>query len=134
MPLLEAARKSAPAVLVAVAAPVQVSQTQAAPRTPQRTMSVRQTRPITPIKPSASLQNLNEEAAAKNPMEEFPLLTADMSGKLARAEKDKGSARWSFDAPRKDIVDFLREQMLEMSHMPLLVNYFQMILGIILRP
>lgn len=109
MPLLEAARKSVPSIPVTVATPVQGPQ--AAPRTPQRTMSVRQYRPITPIKPSASLQNLSEEAN-KNPMEEFPLLSAEMSGKLARAEKDKGSARWSFDAPRKDIVDFLREQML----------------------
>lgn len=108
-PLLEAARKAAPSVPVAAAAPVQVPQ--AAPRTPQRAMSVRQSRPITPIKSSASLQNLSEEAV-KNPMEEFPLLSSEMAGKLSRAEKDKGSARWSFDAPRKDIVDFLREQML----------------------
>ena len=111
MPLLEAARKSATSipVTVSVSVPVQVPQT--APRTPQRAMSTRQPRPVTPIKPSASLQNLSEEAI-KSPMDEFPLLTADISGKLARAEKDKGSARWSFDAPRKDIIDFLREQMI----------------------
>ena len=114
MPLLEAVRK----VVLTPTAPVSTtimanssSVQPSAPRTPQRTMSVRQNRPITPIKASASLQNLNEEAA-KNPMDEFPLLTSDISGKATRAEKDKGSARWSFDAPRKDIVDFLREQML----------------------
>lgn len=114
IPLLEAARKSSTSVPVAASVniPVNVNAApQTAPKTPQRTMSMRQTRPITPIKPSASLQNLNEENL-KNTKEEFPLLSADMSGKSARAEKDKGSARWSFDAPRKDIVDFLREQML----------------------
>lgn len=113
MPLLEAARKTnssaAPASMTVASNTNSVPQT--APKTPQRAMSVRQNRPITPIKPSASLQNLNEEIS-KNPMEEFPLLTSDISSKAMRAEKDKGSARWSFDAPRKDIIDFLREQML----------------------
>ena len=114
VPLLEAARKNTNTTLVAASVPVNLNLNlapQSAPRSPQRTMSVRQTRPITPIKPSASLQNFNEESV-KNPMDEFPLLSSDISGKSARAEKDKGSARWSFDSPRKDIVDFLREQML----------------------
>lgn len=112
MPLLEAARKNASVASVPVIPAANVnSAPQAAPRTPQRTMSVRQARPTTPIRPSASLQNLNEEAP-KAQNDEFPLLTSDISVKTVRAEKDKGSARWSFDAPRKDIVDFLREQML----------------------
>jgi cytoskeleton-associated protein 5 len=114
LPLLEAARKtinssSAPVPAIVTSHPNFVPQS--APRTPQRAMSVRHNRPITPINPSASLQNLNDEVS-KNPMDEFPLLTSDISGKSMRAEKDKGSARWSFDTPRKDIIDFLREQML----------------------
>lgn len=128
-PILEAARSrgrstAAAAAATAVAATVfasapapatvsvPASSSHAAPKTPQRTMSVRMSgppRPTTPLKSSASLHNLTEEP---RPLDEFPLLTADLTAKQARADKDKGAARWSFDAPRKDIVDFLREQML----------------------
>lgn len=115
MPLLEAVRKNAPvnnSVNSQISsASVQTSQTsQANPRTPQRASSVRQPRPSTPIKFSASLHDVSEDQT--RPLEEFPILSSDVSLKSARAEKDKGSARWAFDSPRKDIVDFLREQMI----------------------
>jgi cytoskeleton-associated protein 5 len=84
-----------------------------APKTPQRTMSVRApgNKPMTPIKPSASLHSLSEESRGSG-NDECPLLSTDISLKQARSEKDKGTQKWSFEAPRKDIIDFLREQML----------------------
>ena len=103
-PLLEAAKKNS-------GSSITNSIPQAAPKTPQRALSMRQTRPVTPIKLSASMHSFTDEIS-KNHLDEFPLLSADPSGKYLRAEKDKGSARWTFDTPRKDIVDFLREQMI----------------------
>ena len=39
-----------------------------------------------------------------------PLLSSDPSAKKDRADKDKGSMRWQFEAPRKDLTDLLEEQ------------------------
>ena len=51
-------------------------------------------------------------AASKEEIVEasFPLLTGDMNLKSKRADADRGPNKWTFDAPRKELIDFLREQ------------------------
>ncbi|KAJ3290966.1 Cytoskeleton associated protein 5 [Rhizoclosmatium sp. JEL0117] len=39
-----------------------------------------------------------------------PVLTSDPRGKETRASQDRGMTKWTFEAPRKDLVDFLNDQ------------------------
>lgn len=39
-----------------------------------------------------------------------PLLLSDLKLKEKRADQDKGLHKWTFDVPRKDLTDFLRDQ------------------------
>jgi cytoskeleton-associated protein 5 len=124
-PVLEAARskksseKASGFVSAAATAPLP-----AAPRTPQRSASMRPTastsaagaRPTTPLRPSHSLHALlDEPSSSSQPSQssqqqqpECPIITTDPAAKIARAEK----GRWQLDAPRREVVDGLREQML----------------------
>ncbi|KAJ3398578.1 Microtubule-associated protein, microtubule dynamics during spindle orientation [Chytriomyces hyalinus] len=64
-------------------------------------------RPTTMPPPSKS-------AAAASPTptssESIPVLTSDLRMKEQRAGQDRGMTKWTFEAPRKDLVDFLSEQ------------------------
>ncbi|KAI8616669.1 armadillo-type protein [Chytriomyces sp. MP71] len=40
----------------------------------------------------------------------IPVLTADLRAKEVRAGQDRGMTKWTFETPRKDLVDFLADQ------------------------
>ncbi|KAI9333804.1 armadillo-type protein [Obelidium mucronatum] len=40
----------------------------------------------------------------------LPVLTSDMRAKEVRAGQDRGMTKWTFEAPRKDLVEFLNDQ------------------------
>ncbi|KAI8812683.1 armadillo-type protein [Cladochytrium replicatum] len=44
------------------------------------------------------------------PDSSFPILTSDRRLKDQRAERDRGMTKWTFEVPRKDLLDFLQEQ------------------------
>ena len=83
-------------------------------------------RPVTPTKKRASAMPVieKEEEKVKRPVsvksveskpvisssKDAPLLTDDLKAKELRAEKDRGMTKWVFEAPRKDLIDFLQEQ------------------------
>ncbi|KAI9015620.1 armadillo-type protein, partial [Hyaloraphidium curvatum] len=60
-------------------------------------------RKIAPATPAAPEPSQTADAVP-------PLLTSDPHAKKDRADKDRGVMKWQFDAPRKDLVDFLEEQ------------------------
>ncbi len=124
-PILEAARgKKASISNIAPAPILSSSPAPAAPRTPQRSASMRPSigggsavsatsaRPTTPLRPSHSLQNLEEAPSQiQQQQQECPITTTDPAAKIIRAEREK-LHRWSLDAPKREIVDTLREQMI----------------------
>ena len=56
--------------------------------------------------PAASQPTVAEPAAP-----EFPILTNVVKAKEKRADQDRGMYKWTFDSPRKDLIDFLQTQM-----------------------
>lgn len=62
-----------------------------------------------PLSAGGSKRDISESSPALS--KEVPLLTSDPRAKEIRADKNKGPFKWSFDTPRKELVDFLGEQM-----------------------
>ncbi|KAJ3202313.1 Microtubule-associated protein, microtubule dynamics during spindle orientation, partial [Dinochytrium kinnereticum] len=56
-----------------------------------------------------SLKREAPAAAASAEMSD-PVMTSDFSAKEARANQDRGLTKWTFDAPRRELIDFLQEQ------------------------
>lgn len=130
-PILEAARakKAQAAPVVTAATASSQSSLPPAPRTPQRSASMRpgtsaaaaaSARPTTPLRPSFSLQSLDESSSAaagassqlsQPQQQDCPITTSDPAAKIARAERERVH-RWSLDAPKREVVDGLRELML----------------------
>ncbi|TPX69294.1 hypothetical protein SpCBS45565_g02541 [Spizellomyces sp. 'palustris'] len=54
---------------------------------------------------------LSRKEAAESPKEHVaPLLTSDARAKEQRAAADRGMTKWTFDSPRRELIDFLAEQ------------------------
>ncbi|TPX36658.1 hypothetical protein SmJEL517_g01345 [Synchytrium microbalum] len=72
-------------------------------------------RPITaPTAPSATTNLPTRPGTAASTslasVAEPPILTSDMRAKDQRAQADRGLTKWTFDQPRKDLIEFLAEQ------------------------
>ncbi|KAJ3300457.1 Microtubule-associated protein, microtubule dynamics during spindle orientation [Borealophlyctis nickersoniae] len=64
-------------------------------------------------RPSGSSLTLKKEPAedfAANGAREPPVLPSDLKAKEQRANADRGMQKWTFDQPRRDLVDFLSDQ------------------------
>jgi cytoskeleton-associated protein 5 len=70
-------------------------------------------RPKTPAKNRSSKIIVEKSVPVEAVVESgstFPLLTADPKQKDYRTGQDRGANKWTFDSPRKEMVDFLAEQ------------------------
>ena len=60
---------------------------------------------------SSSSASLAKESLEPSVEAEPPVLTGDIRLKEKRSENDRGIQKWTFDAPRKELIDLLRDQM-----------------------
>ncbi|KAJ3412335.1 Microtubule-associated protein, microtubule dynamics during spindle orientation [Chytridiales sp. JEL 0842] len=59
---------------------------------------------------SLSLKKEDSAASLGNDASLFPVLTSDMRAKETRAGQDRGLTKWTFETPRRELIDFLAEQ------------------------
>lgn len=66
-----------------------------------------------PQQPTSDLVENAANIVSDESSKQFPILVSDSGrGKEKRADQDRGSTKWNLDsAPRKELIDFLREQM-----------------------
>nr|KAJ3421325.1 Microtubule-associated protein, microtubule dynamics during spindle orientation [Polyrhizophydium stewartii] len=66
--------------------------------------------PIAAPTSSASASSSSLSAGPSAADKAYPLVSADPRAKEARAAADRGMHKWTFDAPRRDLIEFLSEQ------------------------
>ena len=57
-----------------------------------------------------SLSLKKEETSISSEISAFPLITNDPRLKEIRASQDRGMNKWTFETPRRELIEFLREQ------------------------
>jgi cytoskeleton-associated protein 5 len=64
-----------------------------------------------PVSRQVSTTSLKREIAPAAPKDaENPIISVDLKAKDARSQMDKGLLKWSFEAPRKELIDLLADQ------------------------